>query len=270
MALNRTKSETPPEIIIISGSNGAGKTRLADCMPAPYFINVENTGALTNGVQHFPTNCPSLEAFKTAIDEFATETHDFKTLVIDSINALETLVIQDIRRRNGGETNLAKCDGGFNGGYNSLYSIMNGIALRLCEVREKLKCYVVIIIHSRPRDVELPGMSVFQQWQPNLTITKQYDLADIFKRESDMWLHVWSKYNVVDDANDDAKIRRQLAIGGAVKRMIGVEQTPTFYAKNRHGWTGSIDFEQNAASFIRKMKESRQPKVDVPPSQQGV
>lgn len=258
MAINRTKTESPPEMIVISGSNGSGKTTLADCMPAPYFLNVENTGALRNGIHHWTNGpCPSFSDFKNAVMEFAKEEHDFKTLVVDSVNAIETLVINDIRKRNDGESNLARCDGGYNGGYNSLYSIMNDIAIRLCNIRDTRKVYIVMIIHSRPRDVELPGLSAFQQWQPNLTITKNFDIADIYKRECDMWLHCWSKYTVIDDANDDAKVRRQLAVGGATKRLIGVEQTPTYFAKNRHGWTGSIDFEPNASTFITKMKEHR-------------
>lgn len=256
MALNKTKPKPPKDIFVISGNNGSGKTRLADLFPKPYFLNVENTGNLEFSQPHWSNNqSKTWSDIISAVKDFKTEEHEFKTLVIDSINACETLAINHIRARNNGLSNLAMCDGGYNGGYNSLHTMMTDLALNVSSIRSVKDCNIIWIIHSVAKEVELPGMPSFQQWLPSLTQTKSVDIGAIFKRECDNWLHIYGRYMVTDDSTDDSKNRRQIGLSGAAKRFIGIEETPTYFAKNRHGWTGSIEFERNGDTFIKKIAE---------------
>jgi energy-coupling factor transporter ATP-binding protein EcfA2 len=253
MSLNTKPAEPVPEVVVISGDNGSGKTTLANCFPNPYIINAENIGAV-RGQKHWETGGPKDWAeIRSAVKDFLTEPHEYKTLIVDSVNAIEALAVSDIFARNPGKTNLAECDGGYGGGHNSLYKLMGDFTQGMLKVRDVKKCYVVLVVHSRPLDIELPGTPTYQQWQPSLMKTKAVDVGSLFRRDSDLWLHCFARYTTTEDQADDARVRRLIGTSSAVRRVIGVDQTPTYFAKNRRGWTGFVDFEPDAKSFLNKL-----------------
>ena len=83
-----------PVIMTIFGEGGLGKTTLAAMFPKPVFIRTEDgTASLTgnDNVSLFPL-ATSTQDVLDAIETLGTEKHEFKTLVIDSITQLATLI----------------------------------------------------------------------------------------------------------------------------------------------------------------------------------
>ena len=101
MSLNQlTRANQPkPPRILIHGVAGVGNTTFAAEANQPVFVQTED-GLGTLSSSHFPL----ARAYEDVIDALAalyTEPHDFKTVVIDSVDWLEPLVWGKACRDNG-------------------------------------------------------------------------------------------------------------------------------------------------------------------------
>lgn len=79
---------TPP-ILTIYGQEGIGKTTLASQAPAPYFLDTEGS---TERMNVRKSRIRDYDSFMQAIDYFSTNETDRKTLVIDTMDWLESLI----------------------------------------------------------------------------------------------------------------------------------------------------------------------------------
>ena len=97
-SLQRSTDVKPPRILIY-GVSGVGKTTLAASAPSPVFILTEDgLGALD--VPHFSL-ATSFDDILQAQGALYTEPHEFKTVVVDSLDWLEPLVWKHVCERNG-------------------------------------------------------------------------------------------------------------------------------------------------------------------------
>lgn len=133
--LSQAKKPQPsPPIITIVGSPGTGKTSFAGTFPNPIFIQAEDASAVfeswAEDVQ--PTLLPELP--KSAVDkagnmtvstkdtimgqlrELVTDEHEFKTLVVDSVTAMNLLLETEIAMRDS-VGNVADAAGGYHKGF---------------------------------------------------------------------------------------------------------------------------------------------------------
>ena len=102
MAINLKSLSKPtgqrPVIATLFGEGGMGKTTLAAMFPKPVFIRTEDGTASQTGndnVSLFPL-ATSTQDVLDAIEVLATEKHEFKTVVIDSVTQFEKLAIREI------------------------------------------------------------------------------------------------------------------------------------------------------------------------------
>ena len=91
-SVKRNKAKT--ERVIIYGESGLGKTTFATSAPNPIVIQTED------GLGEIDVPClPLAESYidvMKALDSLANEDHDFKTVIIDSLDWLETLIWKQV------------------------------------------------------------------------------------------------------------------------------------------------------------------------------
>ena len=123
MAINLKSLSKPtgqrPVIATLFGEGGMGKTTLAAMFPKPLFIRTEDGTASLQGnenVSLFPLATSSKDVFD-AIEVLATEKHEFKTLVIDSITQLATMIESEIVAADPKAKSINQAGGGYGAGY---------------------------------------------------------------------------------------------------------------------------------------------------------
>lgn len=96
-SIKPSKNPRPPRILIY-GRNGVGKSYFASLAPAPVFLDLEqNVGELMcithEDLGHKLQTFTDVLTFLKALE---TQEHDFKTLVVDSLDALEVMIHQAV------------------------------------------------------------------------------------------------------------------------------------------------------------------------------
>lgn len=92
-ALRSTKDDAgKPPIVILYGVDGVGKTSLAAEFPSPIYLPTEGE-APPNDISLMTFDVPeTLDGVLDNIGELLTQDHDYKTLIVDSLDGLEPLV----------------------------------------------------------------------------------------------------------------------------------------------------------------------------------
>lgn len=162
--LAQLKKATPQApVITIVGFAGSGKSSLAGLFPAPIFIQAENATSVFEVMPEDkqPAFFPQLpqpnakrgiktsEVLLEQLRELITQEHPFKTVIIDTVTALNILFEQEAIEfdSNPNVTNIGEVAGGFNKGY----LVVAGIHAKLraaCEHLRKKGITVVFLAHT--------------------------------------------------------------------------------------------------------------------------
>jgi hypothetical protein len=155
-----------PVIITIAGEAGMGKTTRAASFPKPVMIRVEDGAMSISGldVAMFPMATSSNDVFEQ-ITSLATNEHDFKTLIIDSITQLNTMIEAEIIASD------PKKPKGINqafGGYGNGFGAVSSVHAKLREWCGGLSITkgmnIVFIAHADSETVEPPDMDNYTRY----------------------------------------------------------------------------------------------------------
>lgn len=121
-------ADVTPKNILIWGESMSGKTYLAKEFESPLIINTDGNASKITTPSVFVKN---FTEFKEVIEELEKGKHTFKTLIIDLIDDLETMVINHI-------CSLAKveslADIAFGKGFNTFNSIWKNLMMTLTQM----------------------------------------------------------------------------------------------------------------------------------------
>jgi hypothetical protein len=142
--IKKTKHATPPRILIHGGAK-LGKSTFSASAPNPIFIRTED------GLNGIDTNAFDLaktyQDVKDALIALTTQPHEFKTVVIDSADWLETLIHEYICKNNG-VTSLRTAEGGYGNAYNVAANMFKELLGYLDDLNQRLGMIVIVICHS--------------------------------------------------------------------------------------------------------------------------
>ena len=170
MAIDLKKLERPkgqrPIIATFFGEGGMGKSTLAAMFPRPVFIRTEDGTASLAGndeVMLFPLVSSSQEVLDQ-IEALATQEHDFKTVVIDSITQLATLIEHEIVAADPKAKSINKAGGGYGAGYNTAAEKHRQVREWAGALAYERGMNVVFIGHADTETLDLPDFDPFARY----------------------------------------------------------------------------------------------------------
>lgn len=227
MNIEKGKKELPIKGIVY-GVEGIGKTTFASKFPRPLIIDVEN-GSWQMNVDRI---CPQTYAeFKAIIKELTADAQGYQTLVIDSADWLEKMMIQHICQCANIDC-IEKYEKGFGKGWNKLCEDWGSLLDTLDRIRTKNGVNLLFIGHSKIKRYEPADDSAYDRY----TLNMSDKTGELLKKWSDLTLFV--KYDTYT-VEENGKIK----VKGGGKRVMHTSFHPCWDAKNRFGLPEKLDLD---------------------------
>lgn len=214
--------------VIIYGPSGAGKTTMACTFPSPVLLRVED-GARGVDVPTWPQVFTSLNGVIGAVTDLIKEEHEFKTLIIDSLDWLEPLV-WDYTATEGGKGSIE--DWGYQKGY-KVYAIKvwDRVLQTLDVLRKKKSMRIVLVGHAQRVSVKNPDTESYLQYDLKLEGAAREKLRE--------WAdEVYFLHAKIDGVKKEQQVSRARGIGA--RELILSDET-VCQAKTRRGLDRIID-----------------------------
>jgi len=229
-SLRTVRAENPP-LFVAYGVHGWGKTSLAAEWPDPVFVQCEQGTPGGAELQSFG----EIETFGDVLDSIGallTEDHDRKTLVVDSIDAMEPLIWRHVCEENGWPNIEAP---GFGKGYILVDSAWIDF-LSGCKALNAAGIAVVLIGHSEVVRFDSPTTDPYSRY--GLKLHKRG--AALVQEKADVV--AFCGYRVAVKEKDVGFKKMVSHAEGGGTRVMHLEERPGFHAKNRYTMPPSLDF----------------------------
>ncbi len=174
MAIDLSQLSKPtgqrPVIITLFGEGGMGKTTLASMFPKPVIIRTEDgtTSLIGNdNVSLFPLAQSSQDVLD-AIEALATQEHEHKTLVLDSITQLATMIESEIVASDPKAKSINQAGGGYGAGYSTAADRHRLIRDWAGALAYEKGMNVVFIGHADTETMDLPDFDPYTRYSVRL------------------------------------------------------------------------------------------------------
>lgn len=232
----RSKGKQKPPRIILYGGAGIGKTTFASKMPNPVFILTED-GMGT--IEAFQTELQkSFDGVLGYLQDLLDEDHEYKTVVVDSIDWLEPLIWQKACDENGWKSIEQP---GYGKGYVEVLKHWRQYLDLLNELREKKNMITLQIGHHQIKRFESPEIEPYDRYEPKL----HRKACDLVMENSDCVFFANYKMGTVKKQGKGG-LNTKAVQGDAV---VYCREKPSHLAKNRYALPDFLPFEW---SEIRK------------------
>lgn len=234
-------SEHEPPMMIVYGPRGVGKTTFAASAPRPVMIRTERVGHFP-GVQMFP-QAESFEDVMDALRALATEEHDFQTLIVDSLDWLQTLVWKHLitKRPTDEKGRQVKSieDYGFGKGYIHALDYWSEYLRAIEYLRSSKGVAIVQIAHAEVKRFDDPTSDSYDRYQIKLHARA----SDKLQEAADAVLFAKAKHAV---RTEEVGFNNERKLGtGQGERFLYTDARPAFDAKNRYGLPHEILMPQS-------------------------
>lgn len=242
MVLDRIEKSTPNKAKkgILYAPEGFGKTTWGSKCEKPIFISIED-GLDSVTVDKFPTPESWQDVFD-AIDTLRVSPHDYKTLVIDTVDRLEQLAHTHILKR---DKKTSVEDYGWGKGYVMVYEEFKRLMSPLDALRKEREIDIVLLGHSTVKTFQNP-------------MGDNYDRAELkLDRRVATFIKEWSDFILYGnyDVAVEVKAGQSRGKGFGGDRVIYTSHSPAYDAKNRYGLAAQIGMEPS--EFWSKVKGAK-------------
>ncbi len=224
----RKTSDKPP-IIVIYGRGKMGKTTLASEFPDAIFVQTED-GAGDIEVSSFKDEpLTTYNEVHEALSALATEDHEFKTLIVDSITQLEPIIWQETCRRNNWDSIEAP---GYGKGYIEADVVWRDFLSACTWLRDRKNMTVILIAHETVETFSDPEREDYSRYKMRL-----HKRAEAMIRERADVVGFMNMAVTLDkgkSGKDAAKAK------GSGQRQLNLAPRPTFEAGNRYSMPEKI------------------------------
>lgn len=241
-SIKRGSTQRAP-IIAIHAGPGMGKTTFAADAPDPVFIRTEDG----LGVLDVPT-FPLAESITDVMEALAAlyDDHEYRTVVIDSLSALEPLIWDKVASDHGVQ---GIEDLGYGKGYVYAMSYWRDL-VKACQGLSGRGIAVILIAHSDIVKYDPPDGDAYDRYQIKLhkrAFQLLYEQADIIGFAHD------PVYVAKTNAKDDKGKAKPKG-----KRQLRLVESPSIIAKNRYKMPESVDLDwESFAAHVPFFQQQR-------------
>lgn len=233
MAINLSSIVKKPTIkaprMLVYAVEGLGKSTLGASTPNPIFILTEDgLGGLE--VPHFPLATSSDEVL-AAISSLATEQHDYQTVVIDSIDWLESIIRREI------ESKYTEAQRAYGKSVQLEGEKFREILAGLNYLRDEKGMIVMLIGHSTIKRIEPPDSEPYDRYCVKLA----EKTSSLIREWCDIVAFGNYKINIRKTEGSFGKTSTR-AVGNG-ERLLHLTEMPAWQAKNRYGITDSLPMD---------------------------
>jgi len=226
-SIQKSTASAAPRIMLY-GVEGIGKTTFASQAPNPVFILTED-GLGSLQVNHFPL-CKSSDDVMTAIGSLYTDKHDYRTVVIDSLDWLEAIIQNEI------ETKFDAKDLAYGKGAIIAAQKWREVLDGLNALRNDKGMIVILLAHTTIKRFDSPEVEPYDRYQPKL----QERSNAVVREWADAVLFANYKTIVKKDAvGFNQTNNRGISTG---ERLLYTSERPAYMAKNRYAMPETIPF----------------------------
>ena len=229
-------------MITICGDSGTGKTSLAATFPNPIFIRAED------GLQSVPAD-KRPDAFPVLAAAKATDTvqmlwdqliallqqpHEYQTVVIDSVTALERLFIASVLESDHKAKSINQALGGYGAGPAAVASMHQRVRKAAGLLNERRGMHVVFVAHADVEMMRLPDTDDYMRYSLRLPSKSMPPYVDDVDLVGFLKLTTYTK-------GDDGDRKKAISTG---ERELICYATAANVSKNRFGITDAIEVPQ--------------------------
>jgi len=252
-------AEWKPQKILLYGVQGLGKTTFGATFERPILIRTED-GAAGIDIPTFPALITDFYSFYEATQALSGE-HQFKTLIIDSLDWMEPIVWAYTCAQHDQE-NIESF--GYGKGYVHALSYWRQIQGYLDALRFHRGMDIVLIAHSEIKRFESPETESYDRYQIKL----HKGAAALWQEWTDMVL--FCNYQARIEKEKSGFNKEKARGTGQGERLIYTEERPAFQAKNRWGLPPSIYIGQDKtwSGFHKALNSATEGRYEMPNNKQ--
>lgn len=217
-----------PDYILLYGVEGVGKSTFAAGAPRPIFIAAED------GVRHLDVSSfddvSTFDDVRTALKVLREETHDFRTVVIDTLDWVEHTVREKVMADN--KLSPKEYDA-YGRGVSISLKYWKEIASDLDALRAK-GMGIILVAHAKVKPFRNPAGDDYIRYEPTLS---GQDVSLFWKAKPDCVFFA-NYQTIVDDGGGKGPAKAKTG-----KRILFTVHNAAWDAKNRLGLPEIIDLD---------------------------
>lgn len=232
-SLNSTRNNKPP-LGVIYGVHGVGKTSIAAEFPDPYYLPTPGEEPPDDIDLLSPGTAETFDDLLDVIEWLLTETHDRKTLIIDSIDGAESLVWAETCAR----LKIPSIeDAGFGKGYVEADTEWRQLLSGLHALRDA-GIAVVMLAHTEITRFDSPTSDPFSRYG-----IKLHKRASALVQESAQFV-AFVNYRHTLKEKEVGFNKKVGHAEGSGERQMHMEERPGFLAKSRYATPVSLTLKK--------------------------